>query len=66
MLKRIGFLARFQHQGRLSMRAVAEGQAFWRPVQIETEDSPECSASGDKVLAVSGKVKPLSSRLFIR
>jgi len=47
------------------MRTVAEGQAFWRSVQVEAEDSPEHSTSEDKVFAVSLEVKPLGTRLFI-
>jgi hypothetical protein len=48
------------------MRAVAEGQAFGRSLQVAAEDGPEHSTSDDKVLAVSLKMKPLGPRLFIR
>ena len=58
--------ARFSGKGRLSMRAVAKGQAFRRPIQVAAEDSPEHAASDDKVLAISLKIKPLGPRLFIR
>ena len=47
------------------MRTVAEGQAFRCYIQVEAEDSPEYSVSGDKALAVSLKVKPLGPRSFI-
>jgi hypothetical protein len=48
------------------MRAVAKGQAFGHSIQVAAEDGAEHSASGDKVLAVSLKIKPLRPRLFIR
>jgi hypothetical protein len=47
------------------MRTVAEGQAFRCSIQVEAEDSPQYSVSGNKVLAISLKVKPLGSRLFV-
>jgi hypothetical protein len=58
-------LARFSGKGRLSVRAIAKGQAFWRSVQVVAEDGPEHSTSDDKVLAVSLKVKPFGPRLFV-
>jgi hypothetical protein len=58
-------LARFLNQGGLSMRTVAEGQAFWCSIQVEAEDSPEYSVSGNKMLAVFLKVKPLGPHLLI-
>jgi hypothetical protein len=57
---------RFSGKGRLSVRAVAKGQAFGHSIQVAAEDGPEHSTSDDKVLAVSLKIKPLSPRLFIR
>ena len=47
------------------MRTVAEGEAFRCSIQVEAEDSPEYSVSGDKALAVSLKVKSLGPRLLI-
>jgi hypothetical protein len=57
---------RFSGQGRLSMSAVAKGQAFGRSLQVAAEDGPEHSTSDDKVRAVSLKIKPRRPRLFIR
>jgi len=59
-------LVRFSGKGRLSMRAITKGQAFWRSVQVGAEYGPEHSPSDDKVLAVSLKVKPFGPRLFVR
>jgi hypothetical protein len=57
---------RFSGKGRLSVRAVAKGQAFGHSIQVAAEDGPEHSTSDDKVLAVSLKIKPLSPCSFIR
>jgi hypothetical protein len=57
---------RFSDKGRLSVRAIAKGQASWRSVQVVAEDGPEHSTGDDKVVAVSLKVKPFGPRLFIR
>jgi hypothetical protein len=48
------------------MRAVAKGQAFRRTIQVTAEDGPEHPTSGDKVLAISLKIKLLCSHVFIR
>jgi hypothetical protein len=56
----------FSGKARLSMRAVAKGQAFGHAVQVATEDRPEHASSDDEVLAIPLEVKPLSSRQLIR
>jgi hypothetical protein len=53
-------------QARLSMRAVVKGQAFGCSMQVAAEDGPEHPTSGDKVLAVSLKIKLLRPHVFIR
>jgi hypothetical protein len=57
---------KFSGQGRLSIRAIAKGQAFGHSIQVAAEDGPEHSTSDDKVFAISLIIKPLSPRLFIR
>ena len=48
---------RFSGKGRLSMRAIAKGHAFWRSVQVTAEDGP---ATRNNVRA-SAAVRPLRS-----
>jgi hypothetical protein len=53
-------------EGWLSIHVVAEGEAFWWPVQIASEDGPENATTDDEVLAVSCEMEPRSSGPFLR
>jgi hypothetical protein len=61
-----GILIGFAGKGRLSMRAVAKRQASGHAIQDAPEDGPEHTTRDDKMLAIPGKIKLLSPRLFVR